>query len=77
MVLTNQGLTFTGILVSDSATSVTLRKDKGERRTILRKNIDVMQESELSLMPSNVHELITPQDAADLIAYLRKALGNQ
>ena len=48
LVVTHQGLTFTGILASDSATSVTLRKDKGASETILRKDIEVMEASQLS-----------------------------
>ena len=76
MVVTNQGRTFTGVLVSESATSVALRQEKGIDETILRKDIDVMQASELSLMPTNLHEQISPQDAADLIGFLRVAFGN-
>ena len=75
IVVTQDGNTFTGLLASDSATSVTLKKEKGESETILRKDIELMQASELSLMPSNFHELITSQETADLIAYLREMFG--
>ena len=54
---------------------MTLQKEKGESETILRKDIELMQASELSLMPSNFHELITSQETADLIAYLREMFG--
>jgi len=77
LVVTHQGLTFTGILASDSATSVTLRKDKGASETILRKDIEVMEASQLSLMPSNLYEQINPQDMANLIAYLREVFGKK
>ena len=75
LVVTKSGLTFSGILASDSATSVTLRKEKGVTETILRKDIEIIQASHLSIMPSNLHEQIGRQDAADLIAYLREALS--
>ena len=74
IVVTYEGRTFTGILVSESATSVTLRKAKGVNDMVLRKDIEIIKASEVSLMPSNLHEQISPQDAADLIAFLRKTI---
>jgi putative membrane-bound dehydrogenase-like protein len=73
VVSTEDGRTFTGILASESPTSVTLRKEKGASESILRKDIDVMMVSSVSLMPSNLHEQVTPQDTADLIGFLRRA----
>lgn len=73
MVITNDGRTFAGILASESATSVTLRKEKGLTEDILRRDIDILEASEVSLMPSDLHKVISPQDAADLLAFLRKA----
>ena len=75
IVATTDGQTFTGVLASDSATSVTLRKEKGVIETILREDIEIMQASHLSMMPSNLHEQITPGDLADLIAFLRQAFA--
>ncbi len=76
IVVTNQGRTFTGVLVSESATSVTLAMEKGMNESILRTDIDLMKASGLSLMPSNLHQEIGPQDAADLIAFLRVSFGS-
>jgi putative membrane-bound dehydrogenase-like protein len=73
LVVTNKGVTFTGILASESATSVTIRKEKGEEDVILRKDIALMKASEVSLMPSNLHEQIPPQDLGHLIGFLRQA----
>ena len=75
IVVTKTGQTFVGILAADSPTSVTLRKEKGTSETILRQDIAAIQASDVSLMPSNLHEQITPRDAADLIAFLRKAFA--
>ena len=75
IVETENGHIFTGVLVSDSATSVALRSDKGADEIILRKDVETMTASDVSLMPSNLHELVSPQDITDLIAYLRKAFG--
>ena len=72
---TVDGRTFTGVLVSESPTSVTLRKEKGASETILRTDIDLIKASEVSLMPSNLHENVSPQSAADLISFLRQAFN--
>ena len=75
VVVTEDGKILTGILASDSATSVTLLREKGEADTILRTEIESMTASDLSLMPSDVHKAISPQDAANVIAYLREVFG--
>ena len=75
LVVTNDGRIVSGILTSDSATSVTLLRDKGAADTILRTDIETMSASDVSLMPSDMHKLISPEDAANLIAYLREAYG--
>lgn len=76
IVATEDGGLFTGVLVSDSATSVTLRRGEGLTDVILRTDIESITASELSLMPSNLHEQIDPQQLADLIGYLREAMGS-
>jgi len=85
VVIDTNGRVFTGVLASETATSITLRNagdgtaSSGDRpvveRTVLRKNIDEMQASDQSLMPDDVHKLVSPQEMADLIAWLRKTLG--
>jgi putative heme-binding domain-containing protein len=74
-VLTEDGRMFTGVLAGETATSITLRKDEGVEQTILRRDIDEMEASTLSMMPEELEKLVTPQDVADLVAYLRKTLG--
>ena len=75
IVTTIDGRTFTGLLASESPTSVALRQENGKSETILRREIETMRSSDVSLMPSNLHEQISPQDVVDLIAYLRKSLA--
>ena len=72
IVTTENGRTFTGVLVSESPTSVTLRREKGMSETILRRNIELIKASEVSLMPSSLHENISPQGVTDLISFLRQ-----
>jgi putative heme-binding domain-containing protein len=72
-VATLDGRVFTGALAAETATSITLRREKGESDIILRKNIDEMTASARSLMPDGMEKLITPQGLADLIGFLRQS----
>ncbi len=74
-VVTTAGRIYTGTLAAESATSLTLRKEKGLTDTVLRKQIESVKASAVSLMPSNLYEKISPTEIADAIAYLRKALS--
>jgi putative heme-binding domain-containing protein len=74
-VLTEDGRIFTGVLAAETATSITLRKDEGVEQTILRRDVDEMEASSLSMMPEELEKQVQPQEVADLIAYLREALG--
>ena len=77
LVATEQGTSFTGVLASESATSITLRLEKGREETILRKDIELLKASDVSLMPSDLHKQIPPQAMADLLGYLRNAYQPQ
>lgn len=74
-VVTEDGKIFTGVLAAETATSVTLRREQGAEDTILRKDIEEMAASTISMMPENLEKEVSPQDVADLIAYLREAFG--
>ena len=74
-VVTESGKIYTGVLGSESATSITLKQEEGKEETILRRDIDEMEQSPLSMMPEELDKLVSPKDVADLIAYLRKAFG--
>jgi len=73
-VLTKNGKVYTGILAEETATSLTLRREKGEQDVILRRDIDTMSASAKSLMPEGLEKEISLQDMANLIGYLRDAL---
>lgn len=74
-IVTEAGKMFTGVLSAETATSVTLRREEAKDDTILRKDIDEMSASSISMMPENLEKEVSPQDVADLIAYLRVAVG--
>ena len=74
-VVTEDGRIYSGVLAAESATHVTLRREEGKEDTILRKDVEQMAASRISLMPEKVEQEIKPQEMADLIAYLRQAFG--
>ncbi|MGD9720359.1 MAG: PVC-type heme-binding CxxCH protein [Pirellulales bacterium] len=69
--LTTGGQVFTGILVNETGNSVTLSGQEGKQQTILRTDLEVLQATGKSLMPEGIEKDITPQDMANVIAYLR------
>ena len=76
------GRVVTGIITSQTATSVTLKRDENKTETILRGQIEQLASSGKSLMPEGMEKILTKQDMADLIAWLQSAqqvkpTGNQ
>ncbi|MDB5389514.1 MAG: putative rane-bound dehydrogenase domain protein [Planctomycetaceae bacterium] len=70
-VVTDQGINLTGIIASESATSITLRRADGAQDVVLRANIDEMVSSGVSLMPEGLEKEILPPQMADLIEFVR------
>lgn len=62
--------TFSGLISSETATSITLTRAGGASDTILRVNIEKIESADLSLMPEGLEAGIDQQQMADLIAYL-------
>ncbi len=69
-VATVDGRVLSGLIASESATSVTLRRQDGKDDVLLRSDIEEMATSGQSLMPEGLEKDLTPRDLADLIAYI-------
>ncbi len=67
------GRIFTGMLASQSATSVTLKREENKTETILRANIEELKSTGKSLMPEGLEQKIDKQAMADLITFLQAA----
>jgi len=59
-----------GLMVSNTEQSVTLRDAKGIEHTFAKSDIDELKKQEKSLMPENLHELMSEQGLIDLVEYL-------
>jgi len=72
IVVDDSGRTLTGLILAETAGSITLGRDKGVTETILKKNIEQIRSSGKSLMPEGLEKTIDPQGFADLLAFLKQ-----
>ncbi len=70
IVVTADGRQLTGIITSETATSITLTRAEGQTDTVLRKDIELIKSTGQSLMPVGLEKEMSKQDMADLISYL-------
>nr|AGW45552.1 beta-galactosidase [uncultured bacterium Lac161] len=69
-VETKEGESYAGLIVNESAGSVTVRQPFGVEAVVARGQIDRMQASKLSLMPEGLEEGLSNQDLADLVDFI-------
>ena len=66
------GTSESGVLATQTPTSITLRQGSAQQVTIPRGDIRRMSVSPQSAMPADLDRLITPEQMADLLAFLRR-----
>jgi putative heme-binding domain-containing protein len=69
-VALDDGRVVTGLVATETPTGVTLRGREGVEQTILRRNVAEVSGTGKSLMPEGMEKAVTPQEMADLIAFL-------
>ena len=72
VVVTRQGEILSGVIASETATSLTLIDRDAEPRTILRADIEEIQSTGKSAMPEGLEKKLSPQDLADVLACLKQ-----
>ena len=70
LVETKDGESLTGLIINESANSVTLRMAGGAESVVARANIASMQSQGKSLMPEGLEEGLSQQDMADLLEFI-------
>ena len=65
------GRVLSGIVISDTPESITLRQALGVEENLLRSNITSLMASEHSLMPPGLEAAMSKQDMADLLSFLK------
>jgi len=76
VIHTTAGRVLTGLPVARGEAGITLVDAKGQRLVVASSDIDEMQESPLSLMPSDLYRQFKPQELRDLFAYLQSEGGH-
>ncbi|REK11422.1 MAG: dehydrogenase [Planctomycetota bacterium] len=71
LAVTTSGLSYNGLLASETGNSVTLKGQEGKQQTILRTDLEALQATGKSLMPEGLEKDLSPADLANVIAYLR------
>jgi putative membrane-bound dehydrogenase-like protein len=70
LLVTADGRSVTGMIASETANSVTLRRAENATDTVERADIEELRSSGMSIMPEGLEKQIDPAAMADLLAYL-------
>lgn len=70
-VVDADGIVHTGVLATETSTSITLKQPEGKTVTISRDRIEQLKSNGVSLMPEGLERNITPQQMADLISFIK------
>ena len=77
-ILTLDGLAVTGLLISETDDTVTLRNSEGIDKTVDQEDIEIFKKQKTSLMPQDLQKLLTVDQLVDLVEYtltLKKSGG--
>lgn len=69
-VETIEGKSFSGLLASESKTSIEIVETDGKKRTIIRDDIEELVRSDRSLMPEGFEKSMTADEMKDLLEFL-------
>ncbi len=72
VVTDGAGRTFSGLILAETANSITLGRDKGVTDTLQKSNIEEITSTGKSLMPEGLERTVNPHDLADLLAFLKQ-----
>jgi putative membrane-bound dehydrogenase-like protein len=67
---TTDGRVLSGLISSEAAAAVTLRRQEGKEDVVLRRDIEELKASGLSIMPEGMEKDLSHKDLADVIAFL-------
>jgi putative heme-binding domain-containing protein len=71
-VVLKDGTIATGVIAAESPAAITLKKAGAVEQLIPRRDIEEIFAAGKSVMPEGLEQKLTPQELADLIAYLRR-----
>jgi putative heme-binding domain-containing protein len=71
VVTTNDGKTYNGLVRKDAPDEMVLVMNATQEVRIARNQIEDVQPSKVSIMPAGLDQQLTPQELADVVAFLR------
>lgn len=74
-VVTVDGLVISGVLASETKTSVELIDSQAKKHVVQREDIEDLQASSKSLMPDGFEKQVTPREIRDLLEFLTSREG--
>jgi putative membrane-bound dehydrogenase-like protein len=70
IAVTSDGRTVSGLVESETSTSVTFVGENGQRVTLLRADLEAVQSTGKSMMPDGLEKELSQQDIADVMQYI-------
>src|SRR6185312_4541940 len=70
-VVTDDGRSLNGVLLEDKPDEIVLVEGVDKTHRLPRSAIDQMQRSQQSIMPAGLDKILSDQQLADLVAYLK------
>jgi putative membrane-bound dehydrogenase-like protein len=70
-VTTKSGKVLTGLIATETASSITLRRAENQTEVVLRTDIDEITSSGVSLMPEGLEKTVSIEEMADLLQFLK------
>ena len=71
--VTAAGRSYSGMLLNESGNSITLIGSDGKEHVLLRSELETLVATNRSLMPEGLEKDVSPQDIADVIAFVQTA----
>jgi len=71
IVVDQEGTIHSGVIATETSTSITLRQPEDKRVTIARENIEQIRSTGQSLMPVGLEKALTVEDMSDLISFIK------
>ncbi len=70
IAVTTDGQTHNGVLIAESASTLTFRRAEAKETSLLRSDVEALHDTGRSLMPEGLEKNLDPQSMADLIGWL-------
>ncbi|HUG91284.1 MAG TPA: c-type cytochrome, partial [Planctomycetaceae bacterium] len=71
VAVTHEGRQHSGLLAAETGNSITLVGPENKRVELLRRDLEELASTSKSTMPEGLEKDLSPQDVADVIAYMR------